>query len=266
MRRGRAFVAQPERDEGYVVARLEQVHGGRMTDRVRRDASLTERGARSNGSHHGEGKAPGDSRSGEAPSGSIRKERRVGCGAPLANPAGELPSGASPERHGPFLASLPVEFNARRTVEAEMTDIETDCLGDARSRVVERREEHAISSPGPGRDIGGTEDRFDLLAREVREDRARASLRGDGEETLDLGEGRGLFATRVSCEGAQRGEAGVSSADTVTPLALEVVEEGENERGREVVGREGRGGAPQTPLGEPQQEAKRITVGGDGSR
>jgi len=110
-----------------------------------------------------------------------------------------------------------------------------DQLGCSQARLGSETEQRVITSPGPGRLIGSGKQRADFgLGQEGHEPSVEA-LGRDGENALDDGGMIGMAKCGVSEQRADRGKPSVAGARAIFSLVLEVVEEGADQRGIEIV-------------------------------
>jgi hypothetical protein len=116
----------------------------------------------------------------------------------------------------------------------EVGDAQADRLRDPCAGVVERREEHLVAAAAPGRQVERGLDGGELLARQKAQQRRVAALARDREDALDRRQVGRITAGRVVEEGSQRDEPRVAAANRVVAVALEVIEEGQDERRVEV--------------------------------
>ena len=94
------------------------------------------------------------------------------------------------------------------------------------------------------------------------------SKRFTGIARVGLGkrEQRRLTQPDVVHEGADSGEASIASSHAVPAFVLEMVEEGEDERRRQILQHKRRGSFAQPVLREREKQPEAIAVGGDGAR
>jgi hypothetical protein len=89
-------------------------------------------------------------------------------------------------------------------------------------------------------------------------------LDGNRQNPAAAIEMRRLADGHVLTEGVDRGETDIPCPRCVAPVLLDVIEKGTNEGGIQVVERQARGRRSEPLLGKPQQQPKRIAIGGDG--
>jgi hypothetical protein len=143
---------------------------------------------------------------------------------------------------------------------------EADELRDAQPGLDGEQEEGMVASARRGRPVRGREDGLDLLGAEERDEAALEALGGDGQHPLDERGMLGMAQRGVAEERADGSQARVAGAHGVAAVALEVVEEGADERRVEVREVEPRGRRARPLGGEPQEEPPGVAVGGDGLR
>jgi hypothetical protein len=171
--------------------------------------------------------------------------------------------GALPARNKAFLTPLTVDSERGGSIEEDVGDADRDCLGDARSGVVQDGEEDGIALAAPGGAVGSGEDGVDLVAGEVAEDGLVNALGRNRENALCDGKCGGISEGSVAKKGADRGEAEIAGTGAVAPFLLQVVEKREHGRGIEVLNRQSGGGAPDAPLHEAEEDLEGVAVAGD---
>ena len=142
---GGVLVAEPEGNDGDVDSGLEQMHGGRVAQRVGRDPSRRERGVTVRGLSAGDAQLMFDPGARQGLACAIGKHRSVGASIDSGEPPPELRCGALPERDDTLLASLPVQKQGGRPIEQHVGDVQTGDLGDAGAGVVEHGEEDGVT-------------------------------------------------------------------------------------------------------------------------
>lgn len=106
---------------------------------------------------------------------------------------------------------------------------------DAQAGLSRKPKQGIVASPCPGRSIGASEQRVTFLFGQEGNKPSVKALWRDGEYPLDH---RGMFRMAKRSEAEQRadrGQPGITGAHAIVPLALEVVEEGADERCIEMV-------------------------------
>jgi hypothetical protein len=89
-------------------------------------------------------------------------------------------------------------------------------------------------------------------------------LDGNRQNPAAAIEMRRLADGHVVTEGVDRGEADIPRPRHVAPVLLDMIEKRADERGIQIVQREGRGRLAEPLLCKPEQQPKRIAIGRNG--
>ena len=148
------------------------------------------------------------------------------------------------------------EFDVAARERGELRDAQSGLDGDEQQRVV--------ATTDPGAAIRRCEDGVDLVVGEERDELSVRPLGGYGKHPLDQRRVLGMAHRRVGKQRVDRGQAVVAGADTVVTLGFQVIEEGPDHHGVEVLEAElGRRFAG-APLGEAEEQPERVPIGGHG--
>jgi hypothetical protein len=98
-----------------------------------------------------------------------------------------------------------------------------------------------VAPPGPGGAVRGGQQRVELRFGEEGDERPLEALWRDREDALDRGGVLGMTKRRVAEQRADCRQASVARPDAVCALALEVIEEGADQRRVEIVDLKRRG-------------------------
>ncbi len=150
-----------------------------------------------------------------------------------------------------------------RDLEHHVTNLEVDGFRHACAGVVEQREQRLIALPSPCLAIGRGDDRLHLGSGQEPEHRLVMPLLRDGEASLDRRQGREIFVGGVLQERADRRQAGVAASYAALPLALEMIEKGEDQRGVEIGERELGRCLTGSRLRKLQEQPERVAVSRD---
>jgi hypothetical protein len=256
------LMPEPEGDDAAVDAALEQEHGRRVPQRVRRHPLAPEGGATWSRGGDVLRDEPLDGILAHASAAGTGEDRRVGIRRTLMQPGGEDPRDIAAQGRAAELAPLAVGADVGAGAERDVLAAERGQLGDAQPRLDGHEEERVVAPPDPGGGGWDIEEGLDLLLPEEFHDPAREALARDREDPLaQQGVGR-LRERDVAEEGVERRTAGIAAARGVAALALEGIEELAEEGGVEVGEREAGGGTAEARGGEAQEQAEGVAVGG----
>lgn len=175
-----------------------------------------------------------------------------------------FPRGARPaERGRALLAALAMTTDVGAGPEVDVANSEPGQLRDPKPRLRRDQQECPVAPPGAGRSVGRGQQSIDLGLLKEADERIRCSLRRDCERPRDRLGVLGMAQLGEPKQRADRRQPRVSRRHRVSALALEVIEEGADQRGVEVGDLELRRRAAGPPLGELHQQPDRVAVGGD---
>ena len=121
-----------------------------------------------------------------------------------------------------------------------------------------------VAPADPAGAVGTGQEGVDLVLAQELHDGALGALGRYGKDACDEGGVLGMAESSEAEHGVQRGEAGVAGADGVGALGLEVIQEGADELGVEVLELQP-GRRPAGLLrGEGQEQLEGVPVGGHG--
>ena len=127
---------EPESDDGDVDAGLEQMHRGRVAQRVGRDPPRRQRWVTLGGLSTGDPQLMLDPGARQGLARAIGEHGGVGGSIDSGEPPPQLRRGALPKRDDTLLASLAVQKQRGRPVEEHVGDMQPGDLGDAGAGVV----------------------------------------------------------------------------------------------------------------------------------
>jgi hypothetical protein len=123
-----------------------------------------------------------------------------------------------------------------------------------------------VAAAEPGVAVGCCEQGVDFVVGEERHELALDAFGWDGEHPLDQRGVLGVAQRGVAEQRVNGSEAVVAGAHAVETFTLEVIEEGADRDGVEVLDGEFRGGLARLALGEAEQQPEGVAIGGDGVR
>jgi hypothetical protein len=145
----------------------------------------------------------------------------------------------------------------------DLFDLERDDFGDAKSGFYGYEHQGVIAAPYHLRLVGRSQEGVNLIRCEESDLVAVEPALRDCEHTLDEGAMCGFLEGRIPEEGVDCRQPGVTSADGVLAFLIEIDKEAPNERSVEVFEKQCAGSFTKLVLGEAEEEAKGVTVGGD---
>ncbi len=167
------------------------------------------------------------------------------------------------ERRDPLLAALAAAAHVGARPEMDVGAAQADQLGHAQSRLDREQQQGVIAPPGPGRAVRGAEEGLDLGLGQERDEVAGEALGWNGQHSADRLRVLGMAQGGVPEQRTDGRQAGIPGPDAVAPIALEVVEEGADERRVDLADIERRWSCPGAVGGERQEQAERVAIGGD---
>jgi hypothetical protein len=172
--------------------------------------------------------------------------------------------GLRPKRAHALFAAFAAEADLERAHELEVAWPDVENLLHAGSGVEEREEERVIATTVRSRAVWSIEDSTDLASLEILDETRPCPLEGHGEDALAELHLLGPVHHRVARERMNSSEAGVARRCAVFAFGLEVVEEGQEGVGGEVLEVELDDGTPATRGEKSQQEHERVAVAAHG--
>jgi len=148
--------------------------------------------------------------------------------------------------------------------EHEVTASQVNELGDPQSGLDGEQYQRAIPAAYPRGDVGCREQRVGFGPCQVGDRPSLVPFDGDRQNPAAAIEMRRLADGHVVTEGVNRGEADIPRPRRVAPVLLDMIEKRADERGIQIVGREGRGRLAEPLLCKPEQQPKRIAIGRNG--
>ena len=137
-------------------------------------------------------------------------------------------------------------------------------LGDPQPGLDGHREQGVIAATGPAGAVRGGQQRLGLPGSQVGHDGLVEAGGRDGQDPLDQCRVLGVAQGGVAEQRVDRGQPRVAGARAVVPVVAQVLQEGSDEPGVEVVQVQVAGGGAGAGLGEGQQQAEGVPVGGHG--
>ena len=130
---------------------------------------------------------------------------------------------------------FPWQLTCAPAAEMDIGAAKADQFGRPQAGLGGKTEQCVVAPPGPGRPIGRGEQGVDFrLGQEGHEPSVEALWR-NGKNTLDQSGMLWMPKRRVSEQRADRGKPSIAGAHAIFPLMLQVVEEGADQRGIEIV-------------------------------
>ena len=192
-----------------------------------------------------------------------REDRVVGPTVALAQPTSQDADGVLAQRSATTLAPLALASHVRADAEHDVLAAKTCELRGAQPRLDGQHQKRPITTPRPGREVGRGEQGVNFDGRQKRDRTARISFAGHGQYALHH---RAVFRRmqgHIAEEGVDGGQAHVAAAGAVLAFALEVIQEGPQQRRVKIRHRQVRGRLAQAPLGILQQQSKGVAVARD---
>lgn len=182
----------------------------------------------------------------------------------LAQVLAQKRDGAWHQGHESLFASLPGESEMGRCIEARVADSQVDDFLAPRPSVVQHREQDRVAAPTAATAIRAGENRADVFGREIRHRAALVSTRRNREDALCLEDAGWVFRLQVAEEGMERGETLVARARRATAIALDVIEERDNERRVDGVQRDLLGSYAATIAEKSKEQREGVAVRSNG--
>jgi hypothetical protein len=158
-----------------------------------------------------------------------------------------------------------MQMDAGRGVEHDIADLYANHLRDPCPGVVEHGQQEMIALRSPGL-TRLADHRQHLLARQEPEHRLLEPFQGHAQRLLDALQGGHVPACREFQESTQRHEPQIAGLHPIVTLLLQMIEERQDQVGRDVGQRQRGRGFAQALAGEIQKQHQGIAVGGDGVR
>ena len=153
--------------------------------------------------------------------------------------------------------------DAAAGAEGDVAAVEPGELADAQPGLHGDEQQRPVASTFPACRVGGGEEGVDLDGGEERHGRPVEPFRWDGQHPLDQ---QGVFGVAQRGVGEQRpdgGEAQVAGPRAVVALGFEVIEEGADHLGVEVVPVDAAWRLAGAVVDEHDEQPQRVPVGGD---
>jgi integrase/recombinase XerD len=214
------LVAEPQRNHAALRARLQQLHGRRVAQHVRRHTLVAQGWAALASAIDVLGQQVLHAVCAEASPTRAGEDDRVIVGRDLAQP-GTQDIGSGPgQRGGSLLAALAENPDMRAGAQANGAATQTGDLRQAQSCLNGQKHERVVAPPRQGAQIRDAQEGIDLRTREKPDLRPAAALAGNGQHSLNLGRMVWHLEGRVSKERTNGGQAQVAAAGTDASAAL----------------------------------------------
>ena len=255
------FMTEPERYDRGVDPGAQQSHGGGMAQNVHSHRFLRQRRTGVGGFLDVFGKSVFKCVAAEGASGLRGEQRGCGLSGALGKPGAQDGDAAFGERRDPLLPSLSVATHMRARSEMDIGSAKADQLGGAKTGLHRECEQCRVPSPGPGHSIRGGEKRGDFHLGQEGHQPPIEALGRNGQNPVDDGGTFGMPKGRVSEQGTDRGKPRIAGARAVLSMALQMIEEGADQRRVEIVDLQLAWLAAFPLRGKDQQQPHRIAVG-----
>ena len=179
----------------------------------------------------------------------------------LGQPDPQMGDGARGQWRDPLLSPLAVATHMRARAEMHIAAAQTDQFGSTKPRLHGEGEQSRVAPPGPCHSISGGEKRSQFRFRQPGHQPPIKTLRRNGQNPFD---GGGMFRMAqggIAEQGPDRGQSGVAGAHAVLSLALQMVEEGTDQRRIEVVDVEFARRLAVPLRREDQEQPQRVAIG-----
>jgi hypothetical protein len=163
-------------------------------------------------------------------------EQRVSrSAAALAQPGPQGPDHLRGERGAAFLAAFAGAPDVRAGAQVHVGAGERGELGDPQPGLDGHREQGVIAAAGPAGAVRGGQQRLGFPGSQVGHDGLVEAGGRDGQDPLDQGGVLGVAQGGVAEQRVDRGQPRVAGARAVMPVVAQVLQEGSDEPGVEVV-------------------------------
>ncbi len=259
-----ADMPQPAADDGDVDARRDEVDGRRVPEAVRRHMFQTQRGRRfRRGRDVGRQLEP-HARSSQWLAVAIDEDALIRrAWLPLQQLLHQS-HGFRPERADAFLSPLAVKTHIIRCFKTDRAGTQIERLLDARTAIIEQRQQHMVSHPFNGRPVGLRENGLDLPWLKVAGRGGRFSLERDREDLGALGDIFRVLVRHEAEEAADRGKPTIARADRALATMLGMGKERAHLAGGDVGQRDPCDTAAVSLRDEPEQHPPGVPIGLDG--
>ena len=177
-----------------------------------------------------------------------------------------------PDRHGGFvpkredalLSSLAHDANRIETWLAEISQHHTDQFGGPKARGIAEMEHCPIPQPGRRMRIRCVQQSLDFLTIQIPYDQLVVGLHRNGMNLPGKFETRRQTVFKIAEKGLDRVQTDISSADAVSTIRLQMVEEAEDQIHRQLFDRDGAGPDLETfgDIADQQHQAMGVTCDG----
>ena len=225
------LVTQPQRDHAAIRARLQQLHGHRVSQHVRRYMLVAQRRAALAGSIYVLGQQVLHAICAQAASARAGEDDRVFGACDLAQPCSQDVGSGSGQRRRSLLAPLAEDPDMRAGSKAHSTATQPGDLRQAQPGLDGQEHERVVAPTRQGAQVRGAQEGIDLLTREKPDLRLAAALAGNGQHSLNLCRVVWHLEGRVPKERANGSQAQVAAAGTDAATVLQVLQERGDQRG-----------------------------------
>jgi hypothetical protein len=154
---------------------------------------------------------------------------------PHRQPGTKVGDGFFPERKAPFLPTLPVNADARRSLQGQVLQREPHQFGNAQAAREAEVQHRTVPNSESRCDVWRGEDGAHFVQREMPHERLVVAFPRDGVDLPRLCQGGGHAELDIPDEGFDCGEPSIARGRAVAALFLNVSEEVENQRGVELL-------------------------------
>jgi hypothetical protein len=123
----------------------------------------------------------------------------------------------------------------RASAKMDIGALKADQLGHTQTCLRSKPKQRIVTPSGPSRPLGDGKQCVQFWFSQERNESSVEALGRNGEHTLDYAGVLGMAKRGVAEQRADRSQSSITGAHSILPLVLEVVEEGANQWGVEVV-------------------------------
>jgi integron integrase len=257
------LVAKPQRNHAAVGPRLQQFHGRRVAQYVRRDVLLSQGLATLACSSDVLGQQVLHAVCAQSIPTCAGKDDSVVAVGDLAQPSAQYVGRRPGQRRRSFLAALTEDPDVRTSAQTNGASTQTSDLRQTQSGLHGHEHECAISPACQGAQVRRAKQGIDLLAREKANLCPAAALAGHGQDPLNLCREVRQLERRIAKERANGSQPQVAAAGTDASTLLQVLQERGNERCIDLFELQSLGHSAEPLLREAQQLPKAVSVRGN---
>src|SRR5438128_10242066 len=175
-------------------------------------------------------------------------------------PDAEDSNGGGGERSAALFSPLALAAQMGASAQRHVLAGQADKLRDPQPGLNGNRQQSAVASTDPAGAVGTGKQRVDLRSSQEGDQRLVSPLGRNGQHPLDHRSVLGVEERSKAEQGMHGGEADVAGGHGIAPLGLEVVQEGADERGVQIVQVELSGRPPRLVTGEAEQQPEGVAV------